>query len=99
MLPLITDAIDDLRARVGLPPDRGAARLLRRPYFTLFPAALEDPATPTRLASHRFRETRPTVRRHALYGGPADDRPLVYATFGSVVPPSAFYPSIYRAAI
>ena len=80
MLPLITDAIDDLRAPWPASlPDPGAARLLRRPYFTLFPAALEDPATPTRLASHRFREARPTVRRHPLYGGPADDRPLVYA--------------------
>jgi UDP:flavonoid glycosyltransferase YjiC (YdhE family) len=98
-LPLITEAIDDLRARVGLAPDPDAARLLRRPYFTLFPAALEDPATPTRLASHRFREPRPAVRRHPLYGGPSDDRPLVYATFGSAVPQSDFYPSIYRATI
>ena len=93
MLPLIVDALDDLRARVGLAPDPAAARLLGRPYFTLFPAALEDPATPTRLASHRFREARPTVRRRAGLRGPADDRPLVYVTFGSVVPSSASSPT------
>ena len=100
MLPLIADA--DRRPARATPASRpipAAARLLRRPYFTLFPAALEDPATPTRLASHRFREPRPTVRRHSLYGGPADDRPLVYVTFGSAVPQSDFFPSIYRDAI
>jgi UDP:flavonoid glycosyltransferase YjiC (YdhE family) len=98
-LPLIAEAIDDLRAHAGLAPDPDSARLLRRPYFTLFPLALEDPATPTRLASQRFREARPTVRRHPLYGGPADDRPLVYVTFGSAVPQSDFFPRIYREAI
>ena len=99
MLPLIVEAIDDLRAYAGLAPDPRAARLLGRPYFTLFPAALEDPATPTRLASHRFREGRPAVRRHLIYGGPVDDRPLVYLSFGSVVPTSDLYPGIYRAAV
>ena len=99
MLPLILDAVDDLRAYAGLAPDPTGARLLGRPYFTLFPAALEDPATPTRLASHRFREARPAVRRHTLYGGPADARPLVYLTFGSVAPTMDFFPGLYREAI
>jgi UDP:flavonoid glycosyltransferase YjiC (YdhE family) len=99
MLPLLVDALEDLRGYAGVAPDPQAARLLGRPYFTLFPAALEDPATPTRLASHRFREGRPTVRRHMVYGGPADDRPLVYVTFGSAVPQSEFFPRIYREVI
>jgi len=98
-IPLVAQAVDDLRAFAGLPSDPAAARLLRRPYFTLFPAALEDPATPTRLAARRFRAARPTVRRHPVYGGPADDRPLVYVTFGSAVPQSDFFPSLYRDAI
>lgn len=98
-IPLVAPAVDNLRAFAGLPSDPAAARLLRRPYFTLFPAALEDPATPSRIASHRFREPRPTVRRHPVYGGPADDRPLVYVTFGSAVPQSPFFPSLYREAI
>src|SRR5204863_4224178 len=99
MLPLLIDALEDLRAHAGVAPDPDAARLLGRPYLTLVPAALEDPATPTRIASHRFREGRPAVRRHALYGGPADHRPLVYLTFGSAVPQSPLFPSIYRDAI
>jgi UDP:flavonoid glycosyltransferase YjiC (YdhE family) len=98
-LPLIGEAIDDLRAHAGLAPDPSRSHLLGRPYFTLFPAALEDPATPSRIASHRFREARPVVRRHALYGGPADHRPLVYVTFGSAVPQSDFFPRIYHDAI
>jgi UDP:flavonoid glycosyltransferase YjiC (YdhE family) len=98
-IPLVAPAVDDVRAFAGLPSDPAAARFLRRPYFTLFPAALEDPATPSRIASHRFRAARPTVRRHPVYGGPADDRPLVYVTFGSAVPQSDFFPSLYRDAI
>ena len=98
-LPLIGEAIDELRAHAGLPPDPSRSHLLGRPYFTLFPAALEDPATPTRIASYRFREARPPLRRHPLYGGPADHRPLVYVTFGSAVPQSDFFPRIYRDAI
>jgi MGT family glycosyltransferase len=39
------------------------------------------------------------VRRHWLYGGPTDDRPLVYVTFGSVAPSMEFFPGLYRDAI
>jgi UDP:flavonoid glycosyltransferase YjiC (YdhE family) len=99
MLPMLTEALEDLRAYAGVAPDPHAARLLGRPYLTLVPAALEDPATPTRIASHRFREARPAVRRHALYGDRADDRPLVYLTFGSAVPQSPLFPSLYREAV
>jgi UDP:flavonoid glycosyltransferase YjiC (YdhE family) len=98
-LPVIGDALEELRAYAGLAADPTGARVFGRPYLTLFPAALEDPATPRKLSSHRFREPRPAVRRHPLYGGPADDRPLVYVTFGSAVPTSDFFPSIYRASI
>jgi UDP:flavonoid glycosyltransferase YjiC (YdhE family) len=99
MLPLIVDALEELRAYAGVAPDPQAARPLGRPYFTLFPAALEDPATPTKLLSHRFREARRSVRRHLVYGGPADERPLVYVSFGSVVPASDLFPGLYRDAI
>jgi UDP:flavonoid glycosyltransferase YjiC (YdhE family) len=98
-IPAIVDALDELRARCGLAPDRSAERLLGRPYLTLLPAALEDPATPARFPAHRFREARPALRRHPLYGGPADGRPLVYVTFGSVAPTMDFFPGLYRAAI
>jgi UDP:flavonoid glycosyltransferase YjiC (YdhE family) len=98
-IPAIVGALDELRARFGLAPDPGAGRLLRRPYMTLLPAALEDPATPARFPALRFRQARPAVRRYPLYGGPADDRPLVYLTFGSVAPTMDFFPGLYRAAI
>jgi UDP:flavonoid glycosyltransferase YjiC (YdhE family) len=99
MLPLILDALEELRDYAGVAPDPRAARLLGRPYFTLFPAALEDPATPAKLLSHRFREARTTARRHMVYGGLADGRPLVYVSFGSVVPASDLFPGLYRAAV
>jgi UDP:flavonoid glycosyltransferase YjiC (YdhE family) len=98
-IPAIADALEELRARFSLPDDPGARRLLSRPYFTLLPAALEDPATPARFPAQRFREGRPAVRRHTLYGGPADERPLVYVTFGSVAPTMEFFPGLYRDAI
>lgn len=98
-IPAIVDALEELRARFSLPDDPGARRLLDRPYFTLLPAALEDPATPARFPAQRFREPRPAVRRHTLYGGPADGRPLVYVTFGSVAPTMEFFPGLYRDAI
>jgi UDP:flavonoid glycosyltransferase YjiC (YdhE family) len=99
VLPTITGALEDLRAYAGLAPDPTGERLLGRPYLTLFPAALEDPATPPRNPALRFREARPAVRRHPLYGGPADDRPLVYVTFGSAAPTMEFFPGLYRGAI
>jgi UDP:flavonoid glycosyltransferase YjiC (YdhE family) len=95
----ILPAIDELRARFGLAPDPEGQRILGRPYLTLMPAALEDPATPARYPALRFREVRPAVRRYPLYGGPADDRPLVYLTFGSVAPTMDFFPDLYRSAI
>ncbi|HEX5900419.1 MAG TPA: glycosyltransferase [Solirubrobacteraceae bacterium] len=95
----VLPAIDELRARFGLAPDPAGERILGRPYFTLMPAALEDPATPARYPALRFREARPAVRRHPLYGGPADDRPMVYVTFGSVAPTMDFFPGLYRAAV
>ena len=97
--PSIVDALDELRAASAWRPTPRGERLLGRPYFTLLPAALEDPATPARLRAQRFREARPAVRRHPLYGGPADERPLVYVTFGSVAPSMEFFPGLYRAAI
>ncbi|MGZ8634495.1 MAG: glycosyltransferase [Solirubrobacteraceae bacterium] len=95
----VLPAIDELRARFGLAPDPAGERILGRPYFTLMPAALEDPATPARYPALRFREARPAVRRYPLYGGPADDRPMVYVTFGSVAPTMDFFPGLYRAAV
>jgi UDP:flavonoid glycosyltransferase YjiC (YdhE family) len=99
VVPVVVEALDELRAAFGMAPDATGERMLGRPYFTLLPAALEDPATPARFPAQRFREAHPAVRRHWLYGGPADERPLVYLTFGSVAPSMEFFPALYRDAI
>ena len=99
MASVVVDAVDELRGSFGLASDPGGERLLRRPYFTLIPAALEDPATPALGRAHRFREARGGVRRYPVYGGPVDGRPLVYVTFGSAAPSMDFFPGLYRAAI
>ena len=81
------------RARSAWRPTPAAQRLLRRPYFTLLPAALEDPghagAAPRRTASASRARRAPPPRSTA---GPADDRPLVYVTFGSVAPSIGLLP-------
>ena len=55
---VVIAAVEELRGAFGLAPDPSGERLLRRPYFTLIPAALEDPATPAVGRAHRFREPR-----------------------------------------
>jgi UDP:flavonoid glycosyltransferase YjiC (YdhE family) len=88
-------AIDELRAGLGLPNDPDGERLLRAPYFTLMPEALEDPATPLLRSAWRFRDVdEPHADRLA-----GDERPLVYLTFGSVAPEMDYFPSLYRDAI
>jgi UDP:flavonoid glycosyltransferase YjiC (YdhE family) len=90
-------AIDELRARFGLPADPDGRRAAARPYFTLMPAALEDPATPAAQEAFRFRA--PEEAAAAWEGWPGDDRPLVYVTFGSAAPRTELFPGVYRASI
>jgi UDP:flavonoid glycosyltransferase YjiC (YdhE family) len=93
VIPVVVDAVADLRERFGLRADPGGARLLERPYLSLMPAALEDGAAQPRVL--RFREGGSAVRRT-----PESDRPpLVYVTFGSVAPTLEFFPGMYRAAL
>lgn len=90
-------ALDDVRAEVGLGPDPTGAGVLGNPYFTLLPEALEDPATPAARGAWRFRQPEGPAGDIGRWGG--DDRPLVYLTFGSVVPDMELFPEIYRGAI
>jgi UDP:flavonoid glycosyltransferase YjiC (YdhE family) len=98
VMPLITPALDELRARFGVAADPGGARIAARPYFTLMPEALEDPATP-RSEALRFREVirGPHAALPDWWDG--DRRPLIYLTFGSVAPTMDFFPGMYREAI
>jgi UDP:flavonoid glycosyltransferase YjiC (YdhE family) len=94
----VLPALDELRDELGLVHDPQGERLLALPYFTLMPAALENPLLPLARGAWRFRE-----REAPLLGTGADwargDDPLVYLTFGSVAPETAFFPGIYRLAI
>jgi hypothetical protein len=95
----VLPAIDGLRAELGLAPDPDGDQLLSTPYFTLMPAALEDPGTPTARAAWRFREADDQTRARSSAPWMQSGQPLVYVTFGSVAPTMEFFPGVYRAAI
>jgi UDP:flavonoid glycosyltransferase YjiC (YdhE family) len=93
---LAAEPVDTLRADLGLQRDPAGERILSGPGLTIFPAALEDPATDGEL--ERFRECRPALWPLPDWW-PGDARPLVYLTFGSVTGSTGFYPGVVRAAI
>ena len=96
----VLPALDELGALIGLPPDPEGERLLGLPYFTLVPAALEEPGLQSGRAAWRFRERddAPSASPNGRWA-PEDHRPLVYVTFGSVAPEMDFFPGLYRGAI
>jgi UDP:flavonoid glycosyltransferase YjiC (YdhE family) len=97
---VVTTALDELRARFALPLDPDGRRFVERPYLTLMPAALEDPATPASAHVQRFREPTQGLRAALPDWWDGDPRPLVYLTFGSVAPTmDDFFPGVYREAI
>jgi UDP:flavonoid glycosyltransferase YjiC (YdhE family) len=95
----VTDVLADLRAGIGLHPDPAGERLRRAPFFTLTPRGMEDPAAPGPPDARRFRELNPGVSGGLPGWWPADERPLVYLTFGSVAPTMDLFPDLYRSAI
>jgi UDP:flavonoid glycosyltransferase YjiC (YdhE family) len=96
---VIVAAIDELRAGFDLALDPDGRRFVDRPYLTLVPAALEDPATPASPHVQRFREPTESLRAALPDWWDGDPRPLVYVTFGSVAPTMEFFPALYREAI
>ena len=93
--PTIAAAVDELRADFGLEADPDGERLGATPYLTLMSPRLDDGDAPRTL---RFREAR-TAPRPLPLRWPDEDLPLVYLTFGSVVPQMSFFPDLYRRAI
>ena len=72
------------------------------PYLTTIPELLEDPAVPPQPVTHRFGHGAPHVASEPLPDWwPEDERPLVYATFGTVTAADhlPYFPALYRAAI
>jgi UDP:flavonoid glycosyltransferase YjiC (YdhE family) len=87
--------VNELRAELGLLPDPRGDRLRSAPTFSLAPETLDRGAV---AHVQRFRE--PAGPRRALPSWWRNqDWPLVYLTFGSVVPTMEYFPSLYRAAI
>lgn len=91
--------LDELGAKIGLPPDPDGQRLLSLPYFTLMPEALEEPSMRSARAAWRFSDRDEPADGPASDRWPSDERPLVYVTFGSVAPTMELFPGVYRGAI
>jgi UDP:flavonoid glycosyltransferase YjiC (YdhE family) len=87
-------ALRDVRDEYGLTP--GDAYVA---YFTLTPPALEHPAAPGPAHAQRFRTLDGAAPAALPEWWDGSDAPLVYVTFGSVVPQMEFFPGLYRAAI
>jgi UDP:flavonoid glycosyltransferase YjiC (YdhE family) len=86
----IAEALDEVRAEVGLEPDPGLERMAATPCVTLVPPALDDAGT----GQLRFR-IEPPAPRPLPDWWPNEEWPLVYLTLGSVVP----IPGLHRAAL
>ncbi|MDR7279579.1 glycosyltransferase [Catenuloplanes atrovinosus] len=74
----VAEAIDEVRAEFGLPPDGGLAMLGRHLVLEPVPPGFRDPAFPLPATGHAIRpaETMPPIAE----GG---DRPLIYFTLGT----------------
>lgn len=90
---LVAPVLDELRAGHGLPPDPDRCALRATPYLTMLPVELEGAAAPAPVRTHRF-----GAPAHRAPGG---DRPLVYASFGSVAGGHGmpYFPALYRATV
>ena len=100
-IALAAPAVNDAREQLGLPSDPAGDRLAAAPYFTVMPAALEDPAVSPPRRSHRFRLGVSEDGSELGDWWPGNEDPLVYLTFGSVAAGEhlPFFPALYRSAI
>ncbi len=83
---LVAGALDELRARHGLPPDRDLAMLRRYLVLTPFPPSYRDRATPVLDIEHAIRLTEP-ASLDANAPAPwltAAELPVVHFTLGTV---------------
>ena len=90
--PIVAPVLAGHRARLGITQLRDE----RSPYLTVFPEPLEEPGSAADVL--RFRE--PAAAPWPLPDWwEGDKRPLVYATYGSVVPGLPAFPEIFRATV
>jgi UDP:flavonoid glycosyltransferase YjiC (YdhE family) len=99
LAPIIAEALDEVRAELGLDPDPELERLAATPSFTLMPAGLEQPSALAGPQPLRFRVPDAAEPRPLPDWWRSDDWPLVYLTFGSVAPSMDYFPGLYRRAI
>jgi len=96
---VIAEALDEVRADIGLEPDPELRKLTEIPSFTLLPKALEPPEELTGAQPLRFRVPEPQEPRPLPDWWSNNEWPLVYLTFGSVAPTTPFFPDVYREAM
>ena len=84
-----------LREAAGLEPDPEGRKLDEAPYLTLTPPSLEAPGVTVASRTLRFHDAAP--RPHSVQD--PGEPPLVYLTFGTVVPTIGHFPALYRDVI
>ena len=95
-LPLVAPVLDRHRERLGTRYDPFGRQISRSAYLTVVPEAMEDPADVGPEHALRFREEQPAARPLPAWWRD-DERPLVYATYGSVVPTLPGFEPLFRA--
>jgi MGT family glycosyltransferase len=95
----IAEALEEVRAEIGLDPDPLLERMAATPSFSLIPHALEDPQSDGIDRILRFRAGEPHPPRPLPDWWRNNEWPLIYVTFGTVVPTIGHYPKLYRDAI
>jgi UDP:flavonoid glycosyltransferase YjiC (YdhE family) len=98
ILALAAPALDELRQHLGIAPDPNAARMRATLCLTQSPRLIDLPEGHELAPVHRYR-AQPEETPAALpdWWNGSDD-PLVYLSFGTVLPQDG-YPDMYRAAI
>ena len=97
LLALAAPALDELREQLGLPPDPCAARARASLCLTQSPSLMDLPGAPELTPVRRYRTESQAAEPLPDWWHGSDD-PLVYLSFGTVLPQDG-YPDMYRAAI
>jgi UDP:flavonoid glycosyltransferase YjiC (YdhE family) len=98
VLALAAPALDELREPLGLPPDPNAARLRASLCLTQSPQLMDLPGGHELAQVRRYRVRHDDTPAALPDWWNGSDDPLVYLSFGTVLPRDG-YPGMYRAAI
>jgi UDP:flavonoid glycosyltransferase YjiC (YdhE family) len=98
ILALAAPALDELRERIGMALDPNAARMRATPCLTQSPGLIDLPGAHELAPVHRYRVEREEAPAALPDWWNGSDDPLVYLSFGTVLPQDG-YPDMYRAAI